>query len=188
MGAAGNQPPLKLTENCFPAAEYKLVLTPGFVWEDPEQLFILTVARSDLRSIYWSIDLEKRKRRFPPEIFVFLEHLCWNIYSFNQMNQENKERRFTFIIGLLGPLMDHLLHPKWCTQIHTRVQTLHLLIMTHISVNQSMKFIHYCHPFVLTRATRSCRRWHEPYQPRHEGSREKFKRFREMLWAFHMSM
>lgn len=26
------------------------------------------------------------------------------------MNQENKERRFTFIIGLLGPLMDHFLH------------------------------------------------------------------------------
>lgn len=66
---------------------------------------------------------------------------------------------------------------------------------THLSVSAhhnsyfcQWNSFHYCHPFVLTRATRSCRRWHEPYQPRHEGSREKFKRFRELLWAFHMSM
>lgn len=73
---------------------------------------------------------------------------------------------------------------------------------THTSKHKHTDFHHYswicrlvdensfhcCHPFVLTRATRSCRRRHEPYQPRHEGSREKFKRFREMLWAFHMSM
>ncbi len=42
---------------------------------------------------------------------------------------------------------------------------------------------HYCHPFVLTRTTRACWRWHEPYQQRHDGSWEKFKRCRQMLWT-----
>lgn len=42
---------------------------------------------------------------------------------------------------------------------------------------------HCCHPFVLTRTTRACWRWHEPYQQRHDGSWEKFKRCRQMLWT-----
>lgn len=34
------------------------------------------------------------------------------------MNQENKERRFTFIIGLLGTLMDHFLVPHKSVSAH----------------------------------------------------------------------
>lgn len=62
------------------------------------------------------------------------------------------------------------------------------IVISHVLLETPKKFIPHCHPFVLTRTTRSCRRRHEPYQPRHEGGREKFKRFREMLWPFHMSL
>ncbi|KAF5924933.1 hypothetical protein HPG69_008607 [Diceros bicornis minor] len=62
------------------------------------------------------------------------------------------------------------------------------VVISPVLLETQKKFIPHCHPFVLTRTTRSCRRRHEPYQPRHEGGREKFKRFREMLWPFHMSL
>lgn len=68
-------------------------------------------------------------------------------------------------------------------------QILFHVVISHVVLETPpKKFIPHCHPFVLTRTTRSCRRRHEPYQPRHEGGREKFKRFREMLWPFHMSL
>lgn len=74
-------------------------------------------------------------------------------------------------------------HYNFCFSAH---HLLHALLKTN--GDNKVQFIPYCHPFVLTRTTRSCWRRHEPYQPRHEGGREKFKRFREMLWPFHMSL
>lgn len=52
------------------------------------------------------------------------------------MNQENKERRFTFIIGLLGTLMDHFLVPQKSVSAHN------CILDTHQSTNASLAAHH----------------------------------------------
>lgn len=62
------------------------------------------------------------------------------------------------------------------------LDSLDVICHHRLSARMQVSF-HYCHPFVLTRTTRACWRWHEPYQQRHDGSWEKFKRCRQMLWT-----
>lgn len=90
------QPPLKLTETISPAPGYKLVLKPGLCTGRPWAAlitFVLSLSWADslLDRIWdWSIDLKKRKRRFPTEICFPLTSLLKHLQF--QSNEPRKQR------------------------------------------------------------------------------------------------
>lgn len=128
---------------------------------------------------------------------VLLLPLRWNSYSEKQcvtLDGGRKQKSLEF--------KEVNSHAKHCLLVTVSTATLNaccLLCLLHLAkpfclLHHSVErqpskkqhesnLFHCSHAFVLTRTTWSCGRGHEQGECRPEGGRERFKRYRTMLWS-----